>query len=106
MLKTRISVPKTAKSGELIEIKTLISHPMESGFRRDLTGNPIARNIITDFVCIYNGKQVFRAEFFPAVAANPYLSFFIIATASGKLEFQWRDQEGNVTRKTAEISVE
>jgi sulfur-oxidizing protein SoxZ len=71
MAQARISVPQTAAKGAVIEIKTLIQHPMETGFRRDLEGNPIPVRIIHRFVCTYNGEQVFRADFHPAIAANP-----------------------------------
>lgn len=104
-LKTRISVPENVARGELIEIKTLISHPMQSGFRRDTMGEAIARDILKEFVCTYNGEQVFNAEFFPAIAANPFLSFFISATKSGELEFRWTDQHGQVTRESRTITV-
>ncbi len=105
MTKIRIAVPETAKQGEVIEIKTLIAHPMETGFRRDAVGKAIPRNILTDFVCLYNGAEVFRAEFHPAIAANPFLAFFTTATESGELEFRWTDQEGNIITEAAEITV-
>lgn len=104
-LEVRISVPATAKHGELLEIKTLISHPMESGFRRDSRGEAIPRNILKHFACTYNNEEVFGAEFFPAVAANPFLSFFFRASESGEIEFRWQDQHGQVTRETRTITV-
>ncbi len=105
MAKALIRVPAQAKRGELIEIKILISHPMETGQRRDDTGRPIPRDIINRFVCTYNGEEVFRADLFPAIAANPFLSFFTVATASGELVFQWTDDQGNTQTETARISV-
>jgi sulfur-oxidizing protein SoxZ len=104
-LKTRISVPANASRGELLEIKTLISHPMESGFRRDAMGEPVPRNILEQFVCTYNGKEVFSAELYPAIAANPFLSFFIRAKQSGVLDFRWTDQHGQVTHESSSITV-
>lgn len=104
-LKTRISLPENAARGELIEIKTLISHPMRSGFRRDTMGEVIPRDILKEFVCTYDGEQVFKAEFFPAIAANPFLSFFISATKSGELKFRWTDQHGQVTHESRTITV-
>lgn len=106
MAKARISVPKNAKPGEVIEIKTLISHPMETGFRRDSVGAAIPRNILKEFSCHYNGTEVFRAEFFPSIAANPYLTFFTTAIESGELEFRWTDQNGETISETASITVE
>lgn len=105
MAKVRIALPDTAARGEVIEIKTLISHPMESGFRLDSVGKPIPRNILKEFKCLYNGEEVFRAEFFPAVTANPFLTFFTTATESGTIEFFWTDQNGEVTSEQASITV-
>jgi sulfur-oxidizing protein SoxZ len=105
MAQARISVPKTAAKGEVIEIKTLIQHPMETGFRRDLDGNAIPVHIIERFVCTYNGQEVFRADFHPSIAANPYLTFRTVATESGRLEFIWQGDDGSVYRESAEIEV-
>jgi len=101
----RISIPKTAKIGEVIEIKTLIGHPMESGFRRDALGNAIPRDILKEFKCIYDGETVFRAELFPAISANPFMTFHTVATVSGDIEFVWTDQEGVEIRETVSIEV-
>jgi sulfur-oxidizing protein SoxZ len=101
-----IHVPSTAKRGDVIEIKTLISHVMETGYRIGITGNPIPRDIIDDFVCTYNGEEVFRAKLFPAIAANPFISFFTVATESGTLAFSWTDQHGATQVQTAAITVE
>lgn len=105
MTSIRLSVPKTAAQGEVIEIKALIQHPMESGFRRGPRGEVIARNIITHFECLYEGETVFEADFFPAVAANPFLTFYTRATQSGVLRFQWTDQNGEIWSDTARIEV-
>ena len=105
MAKARISVPKTAAKGEIVEIKTLIQHPMETGVRRDLDGKVIPVHIIERFVCTYNGEVVFRADFHPSIAANPYLTFRTVATESGRLEFVWHDDDGSVYRESAEIKV-
>src|SRR5215469_6809663 len=94
MAPARVNVPQKARRGEVIEIKTLVAHA--TGYRRDNVGNPIPRNIICQFLCTYNGVEVFRADFFPAVAANPFLSFFTVANESGTLEFQWIDDHGNI----------
>lgn len=105
MAKVRIAIPETARRGDVIEIKTLISHPMESGFRRGVFGEVIPRNILKEFRCTYNGAEVFRAEFFPAVTANPFLTFFTLAVESGELEFTWTDQNGEVTSEKRSITV-
>jgi sulfur-oxidizing protein SoxZ len=105
MARALIHIPATAKRGEVIEIKTLISHVMETGYRIGVTGQPIPRDIIENFVCLYNGEEVFRAQFFPAIAANPYVSFFTVATESGTLTFSWTDQHGQTQVQTAAITV-
>ena len=106
MARVAVTVPSSAKRGEVIEIKTLISHTMETGFRPDPTGKPIPRDIITDFVCKYNGEEIFRAELFPAIAANPFLTFFTVATESGTLSFEWTGDNGFSATESVNITVE
>jgi sulfur-oxidizing protein SoxZ len=101
----RIDVPKNAKRGEIIEIKTLVAHTMETGFRRTHVGAPIPRNIVTTFVCTYNGAEVFRAELHPSVSANPYLQFTTVATESGTLDFKWSGDNGFSASASARINV-
>jgi sulfur-oxidizing protein SoxZ len=100
-----INVPTKAKRGEVIEIKTLISHDMESGYRPDSIGKTIPRDIINLFVASYNGVEIFRAELYPAIAANPFLSFTTIATESGRIDFRWTGDNGFSANETAQISV-
>ena len=106
MARTLINVPTTAKRGDVIEIKTLISHPMESGYRVGTNGTMNPRDIIRQFVCTYNGEDVFRAELSPAIAANPFISFFAVATESGTIAFNWRGDNGFAASETAAITVE
>lgn len=102
MIRVVVNVPASAKRGEVIEIRTLAGHEMETGFRRTQTGELIPRNILTAFSCRYNGEEVFRAELHPAIAANPLISFSTVATESGTLEFRWTgDQNASVTHTTA-----
>jgi sulfur-oxidizing protein SoxZ len=101
-----INVPKKAKRGDVIEIKTLMSHIMETGFRHTAAGELVPRDIITSFVCRYNGTEVFRADLFPAIAANPYLSFFTVAKDSGKFEFEWVGDNGFAETASAAITIE
>ena len=91
--------------GEIVEIKTLVSHPMENGFRRDATGLLVAQNILTRFECWLDQKQIFSTQFFPAVAANPYLAFSIKASLSGELRFIWTDQHGKQTIERRAFNV-
>jgi sulfur-oxidizing protein SoxZ len=100
-----INVPAQAKRGEVIEIKTLIAHAMETGYRRNQLGVALPRDIIQLFVCDYNGAEIFRAELHPAIAANPFISFSTVATESGTLEFRWTGDNGYSVTESARISV-
>ena len=101
-----INVPAKVKRGEVFEIKTLISHIMETGFRFTTTGARIPRDIITLFSCSYNGEEIFRADLYPAVSANPFIAFFTVATQSGTLDFKWTGDNGFTETATAKITVE
>lgn len=106
MAKALISVPARARRGEIVEIKTLVSHPMETGYRRSQVGERIPRDIIRLFVCTYNGVEIFRAELHPAIAANPFIVFPTVATESGTLTFQWTGDNGFSVTESAAITVE
>jgi sulfur-oxidizing protein SoxZ len=103
--KPRVKVPKTASKGEIIEIKTLISHPMESGQRKDKQGKVIPRKIINKFTASFNGKEFLVADWAPAVAANPYMAFHMRATESGTVEFKWVDDDGSVYTAKKDLKV-
>ena len=106
MARALINVPAKAKRGDIIEIKTLISHIMETGFRTSHVGELIPRDIITQFICSYNGEEIFRADLFPAISANPYITFYTVAADSGTLTFQWTGDNGYSVTETAPITVE
>ena len=106
MASTLINVPAKAKRGDIIEIKTLMSHIMETGYRHTASGEIIPRNIITSFTCRFNGAEIFRADMYPATAANPFITFFATATESGKFEFEWIGDQGFSERASASITVE
>ena len=106
MASALINVPPRAKRGEIIEIKTLISHTMETGFRRTQLGAVIPRDIIKRFVCAYNGTEVFSADLHPAIAANPFIVFSTVAIESGTLVFSWTGDNGFSATESAKISVE
>ncbi len=101
----KIRVPKTAKKGDVIEIKTLLPHIMESGQRKDREGKVIPRKIINKFAVEFNGKPVFSTTIEPAVAANPYLQFFAKVDESGTFKFSWTDDDGSVTTAEEKITV-
>jgi len=105
MARVVVNVPQKAKRGEVIEIKTLVGHPMETGYRHTQLGQLIPRDIIRTLVCTYNGEEIFRAELHPAIAANPLISFTTIATESGTLELKWAGDNGFSASQTAEIKV-
>lgn len=103
--KPRVKVPKSADKDEVITIKTLISHKMESGQRKDKEGNPIPRQIINKFTCEFNGKLVFSCDLEPAISANPYLEFSAKVPESGVFTFTWVDDDGSVYSKESKIKV-
>lgn len=95
-VRPRVKVPRSAKAGEVITIKTLISHPMESGQRKDKEGNPIPRKIINHFAVTFEGEPVFAADILPAVSANPYIEFSMKVPGPGTIRFEWTDDDGTV----------
>ncbi len=106
MTRAIVSVPAQAKRGEIIEIKALVGHTMETGFRRTELGASVPRDIIHSFVCSYNGAEIFRAELHPAIAANPLFVFTTVATESGTLEFKWLGDNRFSVTASAKILVE
>ncbi|MBM3566968.1 MAG: thiosulfate oxidation carrier complex protein SoxZ [Alphaproteobacteria bacterium] len=100
-----LNVPATAKRGEIVTISALIAHQMENGFRHTTTGIPIPRDIITLLVATYNGAEIFRADFFPAVAANTYIAFTTVAAESGTIELKWTGDNGFAAARQAKIAV-
>jgi sulfur-oxidizing protein SoxZ len=105
MSRAVVTVPARARKGEVIPIRTLVQHAMETGFRRTQEGKPIARSIITRFACTYDGAEVFAIDLHPAIAANPLISFHTVATASGTLTFEWTGDAGFSLQATAQIEV-
>ena len=106
MARTRLTVPKSVRRGEIFEIRALVAHPMETGLRTGPNGGIVPRNIIEQFRCTYDGVEVFRATLHPAITANPYLAFFTRATRSGVIECTWIDDRGGRQRASASVTVE
>jgi len=100
-----LKVPATARRGEVVQIRALIAHPMETGYRLDAAGKPLPRDILRRFTCRYNGELVVGIELHPAIAANPYFAFSAIATDSGTLTFTWEGDNGFAQTETALIAV-
>lgn len=101
----RVQVPDMVAKGEVFQVKSLISHRMETGLRRDDEGDLIPRRIIAKFVCRYNGDEVFGVDLHEAVAANPYFEFYLRATESGSLEFVWEEDGGAVYTLSHRLAV-
>ena len=106
MASALINVPAKAKRGDIVEIKTLMSHIMETGYRHTASGELIPRDIITSVTGRFNGAEIFRTDLFPAISANPFITFFTTATESGKFEFEWTGDQGFSETASASITVE
>lgn len=105
MARVLLNVPRAARRGEVIEIRALIQHPMETGYRPGAGGEVLPRDIIRALVCAYNGEEVFRAELSPAISANPFLTFTTVATESGTLALTWEGDNGFSQTETRQITV-
>lgn len=105
MARTLVHMPGIAKKGDVIEIRALIAHPMESGHRPGADGRIVPRDIIRSFRCTYNGEPVFAAALHPAIAANPYIAFFTLATETGTLEFTWQGDNGFAQTERLPLTV-
>lgn len=105
MARTLIHIPQQVRRGEVFEVRTTIAHPMETGYRPDDSGQIVPRDIIRRFSCALDGTTVFSAELHPAIAANPYLAFFVRAEASGTLSFSWEGDHGFAQTQTVALTV-
>lgn len=105
MARTLITIPPGVKRGDVVEIRTLIAHPMETGHRNDGEGRLVPRDIVRRLRCEYDGVVVFEAELHPAIAANPYVAFTTVAQASGTLRFVWEGDRGFVQTETVAFNV-
>ena len=101
----RVRMPATAKAGDIIEVKTLISHDMESGQRKDASGQLIPRHIIKKFSAAFNGKEIFSADWYSAISANPFHAFQVRVPESGTFEFTWLDEDGSVYKAEQKVDV-
>lgn len=103
--KPRIKLPDTVRVGDVIEVKTLVTHVMETGNRKDKDGKPIPRDILNSFVAKFGEQDVFRAELGSGISANPYISFQMRVTGPGTFEFSWTDDNGVKTVETTALNV-
>jgi sulfur-oxidizing protein SoxZ len=105
MTRPRVRLPETAKVGDVIEIRTLISHVMETGQRKESDGKPVPRFIINSFTASFAGAEVFKAELYPGISANPYLSFHMRVPGPGEFEFSWTDDKGGKVSEKVRLNV-
>ena len=101
----RVLLPSAAAKGEILKVKSIINHRMETGFRHDAQGRVIPRKIINRFVCRYGGEVVFSVDLHEAISANPFIEFYLRAAESGRLEFIWEEDGGGVYRLEHELAV-
>ena len=104
-VRPRVRVDRATEAGATVEVKTLISHPMESGQRKDSSGNPIPRSIINRFVAAFNGETVVDVTLEPAISTNPYFEFQALVPESGTFAFTWYDDDGSVYEESKDIAV-
>jgi len=101
-----VTMPTRVRTNDIVEVRTMLPHRMETGLRRDpQTGETVPREIVHQFVATYSGQEVFRTRLHPAIAANPFLSFFLRVTAPGQLVLEWTDDRGEVTRVRRRVTV-
>jgi sulfur-oxidizing protein SoxZ len=105
MNRARVRLPESARVGDIIEVRTLISHVMETGQRKGADGSPIPRFIINSFTATFAGVEVFKAELHPAISANPYLAFFMRVPGPGEFEFTWTDDKGAKVSERLKLNV-
>jgi sulfur-oxidizing protein SoxZ len=105
MALARLSIPEKASRGDVLPVRLLIQHAMESGFRLDAEGRAIAKNVIRYVTCRYAGREVWRADLSSGIAANPYFEFFVRADVSGEIELAWQDDAGEKGSIGARIEV-
>jgi sulfur-oxidizing protein SoxZ len=101
----RVRIPGQARIGQVVEVKTLISHEMETGQRKDAAGETIPRKIIKSFTAKFNGKEIFRSDWHPAVSANPYLAFFVRVPEAGTFQFSWLDDDGSLYQSEHKVAI-
>lgn len=105
MAQALVTLPKSVKKGDIIEIKALVGHPMETGFRPGVDGKTLPRDIIKKVQCRYLGIVVFEAEFFTSIAANPFVSFNLRATDTGSIQFTWEGDNGFIHNESQTLVV-
>jgi sulfur-oxidizing protein SoxZ len=107
MAATRITLPSgPVRAGSRVDLQLLIAHPMDTGYRADDQGQVLPRNILRRFSCHYLDQLVVELDLFPAIAANPYLAFSLVALRSGPLRFRWEGDQGFVQEEERWLEVQ
>ena len=101
----RLRLPAQVKAGDIIEIRTLITHVMETGQRRNPEGQEIPRDIIKRFEARFEGELVFAMDLAPAISANPYIAFPFRVERAGRFEMVWTNDAGETRRANAELKL-
>ncbi|MEY2991061.1 MAG: hypothetical protein RI946_455 [Pseudomonadota bacterium] len=104
-VKPRVKAPKQAAAGEVVTMKCLISHNMESGQRKGSDGNKIPRSIINRFTCEFNGKMVIDVAMEPAISTKPYFQFDATVPEAGEFKFTWYDDDGSVYEDSKKVAI-
>ncbi len=105
-IRPKVRVPKSAQVGDVVKIKTLISHHMESGIRKDKkTGKLIPRDIIKRFEARFNDEIFFAVDMHPAISADPYFAFYFKVPGPGTFSFVWTDDQEQSWSLTNDLAV-
>ena len=104
-VRTLIHLPERVTKGEPFEVRTTLGHAMENGLRADGYGNVVPRNLVTRFACSLDGVSVCSVDLYPAIAANPYLAFWVRAERPGTLRFEWLGDNGFQHSETRAVSL-
>ncbi|MBF0308364.1 MAG: thiosulfate oxidation carrier complex protein SoxZ [Magnetococcales bacterium] len=103
--KVKISSEPVDK-GAVVEVKTLLTHPMESGLRKDPnSGETVPAHFVEEVVVTYLGKEIIRSQWTGGISKNPFFSFKLKATASGPVQVTWKDNKGESFTETAQVAV-
>lgn len=103
--KLYIKLPEKVQQGDVVFVRAKIDHDMESGWRTTQEGNAVPKNLIREFVCLYNGKEVFRAAFDAGMSPNPYIGFYIRASESGNIDCTWVTGDGEGLSTSSLLTV-
>jgi sulfur-oxidizing protein SoxZ len=101
----RIQLSSPVRRGQPVQVRLLVQHPMETGFRFDFSGNAVPKNIIHSLQADYGGHTVFRAKLGSGIAANPFLQFWVLPEDSAELRVQWQDEQGASGQISTRIEV-